>query len=155
MKLREHREDDTDAIASLLLELQNIHVIEYPERYRVMSVDEATETVRSRFAGNESFYIVAEERETTLGYIYVQVLNMRATTFTPERKYAYICEIAVDGSARRTGIGRALIEATRKHCKRENIDGLELQVGGFNNIALAFFESVGFTVINRRMSLTV
>ena len=61
-------------------------------------------------------------------------------------RYAEVEELGVDPQYRRRGAGRALIDGARTYAREHGMERLELNMWSFNVDALAFYESVGFSV---------
>jgi ribosomal protein S18 acetylase RimI-like enzyme len=53
-------------------------------------------------------------------------------------------DLYVDGSARRAGLGRALVEASFERARARDCYRIELDVNEQNDDALAFYEALGF-----------
>jgi ribosomal protein S18 acetylase RimI-like enzyme len=53
-------------------------------------------------------------------------------------------DLFVDGSARRAGLGRALVEASFELARARDCGRIELDVNEQNTDALAFYEALGF-----------
>lgn len=75
-----------------------------------------------------------------------------AKHFTGERD-GYIGELAVDESAARRGIGRALVEAVRAWAQDQGLANLSLHTGAFNTNARAFYAALGFREEEVRLTL--
>jgi ribosomal protein S18 acetylase RimI-like enzyme len=54
-------------------------------------------------------------------------------------------DLYVDGSARGTGLGRALVNAAFERARERGCRRIELDVNEQNTAAIAFYESLGFT----------
>lgn len=57
----------------------------------------------------------------------------------------------MDEKFRRKGIVTAIIDFAKKEAKKNGFARLELDMWEFNDSALAFYESVGFTTFRRYM----
>jgi ribosomal protein S18 acetylase RimI-like enzyme len=65
------------------------------------------------------------------------------------RGVLWIHGLAVDRSARRRGVGRALVRAAAARTWAEGLQALVLQVGVANRAAIGLYESEGFSVVER------
>ena len=94
-------------------------------------------SVRGELTNKLSLWLVAVENDTVLGYVGSQTVLEEAD----------MMNIAVEESARRRGIARALVEELIRrlpaHC-------LILEVRASNAPAIGLYESMGFTQIGRR-----
>ena len=77
-----------------------------------------------------------------------------AKHFTGERD-GYVGELAVDESAARRGIGRALVEAARAWAQDQGLANLTLHTGAFNTNARAFYTALGFREEEVRLTLNL
>lgn len=85
-------------------------------------------------------YFVAKSEDNLLGYVgFAQVLDE-----------AHIMNIAVDASARRCGIGRALLEELTANAKRLGCCATTLEVRTENAPARALYEGFGFRLAGVR-----
>ncbi len=64
-----------------------------------------------------------------------------------------IDEFCVDEAHRRSGIGTELMTFIRSYAKEKGFAKVELNMGEFNEDALRFYESVGFSTYRRYMEL--
>ncbi|NUU59786.1 GNAT family N-acetyltransferase [Paenibacillus agri] len=65
---------------------------------------------------------------------------------SPMKSHRHVCEIniAVHPEFRRSGIGRQLVEAVKRHVRDYGIRKLRLRVLASNEVALTFYRSCGF-----------
>ena len=71
----------------------------------------------------------------------------RLVGFAVARMVVDVCElesIAVDASARRTGVGKALLAALSKWAREHRAAHIELEVRAGNDSAVCFYEHTGF-----------
>ena len=61
-----------------------------------------------------------------------------------------VCNVAVDPSARRRGVGTALVMALIEEGKRRDLDVIMLEVRAANSPAIALYEKLGFVEVGRR-----
>jgi len=80
--------------------------------------------------------LLAEEGETTLGYISVQLGLAPAS--------AWIEDLVVDRLRRRNGVGSALITAAREWCGKKRLHRLTLEMQPKNYPAIQFAYQLGF-----------
>ena len=65
---------------------------------------------------------------------------------------AFGLHVEIDESLRGRGLGRAIMVAALKECRKRNIPGLALSVFGYNTVARTLYESFGFAAIERVLS---
>ena len=73
--------------------------------------------------------------------------------FINEHTSLYIDDICVDETYRRQGIGKKLFAAAVEFAKESEVYAIDLNVWEFNESAIKFYESLGFTTRFRKMEL--
>ena len=99
----------------------------------------------------DSTILVAETNNEIVGYVTLEVHQVKQTPRMRERRFVMIENIAVDPLHHRRGIGRALLRAAEDWAAQRGIAVLQLFVWEFNNAAARFFESEGFVTELRGM----
>lgn len=61
-----------------------------------------------------------------------------------------VCNVAVDPSARRAGVGTALVSALIEEGRRRDLDVIMLEVRAGNEGAIALYKKLGFVEVGRR-----
>ena len=87
-----------------------------------------------------SFWLVAEDDGTVVGYIGSQIAF-------PE---ADVMNVAVRPEYRRRGVGQILVEALSTHLRNIDCESLTLEVRASNAPAIALYEKLGFAQVGRR-----
>ncbi len=64
------------------------------------------------------------------------------------RKICFIESLGVKENYQHQSIGRKLYEYLKNEVKSKNIDAIELNVWGFNENAIRFYESLGMNIKN-------
>lgn len=153
MIIREAREEDYDAICSLIEQIDRIHRENLPHIFQ-----EAQGTTRQRE------YILGLIEAQNIGAFVVEVeskpvafisIIARMSTDIPvlvSRCFAVIENLVVDEEYRRLGIGTALLQHAQRWASKMGAERIELNVYGFNRGAKKFYEQFGFTTESRRMS---
>lgn len=153
--VRRAEKKDAPEVAAFALRLFAQHH-EYDAR-RFMPVGDAAQAARyyaSQTDADDAAVLVAESDGRVVGFAFLQY---------EARDYAELLENAVwlhdiylDESARATGAGRLLIEASRKVARELGADKLMLSVAAKNTRAREFFERQGFrqTMVEMMFDLT-
>jgi ribosomal-protein-alanine N-acetyltransferase len=89
-------------------------------------------------------FFVAEVEGRLLGFSVGKVIGLGAGAV------AELESVAVDGSVRRLGVGRALCEAVVSCCRAQGAEALELEVRAGSDGAIALYTSLGFSATGRR-----
>lgn len=141
---------EIDRVRDAVLALHHHEVAVQPMLGSAPARDDATywEHYRSRFAqryedGNGLFYVAVDDNGSSLGFVYA-IERDGLDGYENPAKMGYIEEIAVLDSARKFGIGRALIEAARDEFRRRGYSHMELSTVPGNEDARAFYARVGF-----------
>ena len=145
---------DYDKLCALWAILDEHHRIALPNIFRVpKGPPRELSYVRSLVDGSDSVILVAEsEEQELLGFATVIVRTQTEMPFRAERRYAEIDNMVVRQAVRRRGIGTSLIEAATQWAERQGIKTIELVVHDFNEDALSFYRSIGFSTVFRRMA---
>jgi [ribosomal protein S18]-alanine N-acetyltransferase len=88
--------------------------------------------------------LVAEAEGRLYGFAVGKVIGARADGL------GELESVAVDGSARRLGVGRALCGAVVAWCEGQNAAVVELEVRAGSGAAIALYTGLGFIVTGRR-----
>lgn len=87
-------------------------------------------------------FLVARLRGRIAGYIRL----VPPTSLSSNAHVRQIQGLAVDGWARRRGVGRALLDAALEEARRQGATRITLRVLGHNHPARTLYESAGFVV---------
>lgn len=87
-----------------------------------------------------SLFLAAKTDAKTIGYIGVSAILDEA----------YVSNIAVTKSARRNGVGKALLNEAEKLCRERGCSFLSLEVRESNLPAVSLYERCGFSVCGKR-----
>jgi ribosomal protein S18 acetylase RimI-like enzyme len=95
----------------------------------------------------------AEVEGQIMGYVHIVVRETPAIPIVVPRRLAVVDNLCVRERVRRAGIGRALMHRAQRWACAQGVSEIELTVYEFNELAIAFYHSLGFETVNRRMSL--
>jgi ribosomal protein S18 acetylase RimI-like enzyme len=98
--------------------------------------------LRDRLANDESVVFLALDPESGAGLGFVQLYPSFSSTAA--RRIWILNDLFVAPSARRRGIGRALLEAARDHGRATGARRLVLSTAATNREAQALYESFGY-----------
>lgn len=120
----------------------------YDHAYARTSAQEATARVFPRGIDTPGMiFLEGEVAGEQVGFIWT------ALPEPPERPdTAYIYMVFVEEAYRRRGYGRGLIEALERELTSRGIGRLGLNVFGYNESALALYESLGFETASVQMT---
>ena len=98
---------------------------------------------------------MAEESGDICGFAVLSHIVKPENPFMYKRDFLDIDEFCVASANRRRGVATALVDFVRSEAKERGIHRIELNMWEFNQDALAFYESVGFTTFRRYMEMSV
>ena len=140
--IRNIRKDDYFDVNRILLQLHKVHVNGRPELFIDKDCAILQDNFNSVVDNDEIISILEERNHQVVGVCFV---SMMETSGMVRMKTAYINEIAVDEPYRRKGIGRKLFREAEKRSRKMGAKRIDLLVWGFNENAIAAYESYGMT----------
>ena len=148
-------QSDLPAVNLLRKQLNDLHVAGKPEIFKPGFPAELRDYLYAVFDDPDKELVVAEQDGSILGFAILNALHRPETPYMFERRYLDVDELCVAESARRQGVGRALIDFIRNYAGVRGFSHIELNMWEFNRDALAFYEALGFTTYRRYMELPV
>lgn len=148
--VRYAKKGDEGAIAALLVAIHAQHAEGRPDLFGAgrAKYDEAA-VLAMLEKENAPILVAVEDNENgedgeVLGYAVCQVVR-NENPAQSDYQTLYIDDINVAASARRKGVGSALLEKCRKLAVEKACYNLTLNVWAFNTGAIAFYEANGFS----------
>ena len=124
-----------------LIQMNPSHVAQVAALEQVCFSDPWSEaSVAGELANELSFWLVAVEGETVLGYVGSQTV-LDSTD---------ILNVAVSPDHRGRGIGRALLTELEQRLRQQGVTEVLLEVRPSNAPAIALYTSLGFVQVGRR-----
>ena len=143
---------DQDALVTLFCELNRHHAAIQPEYFR--EPEGLPMAVRQLEEGREDFVLLVAEREgALLGFVVVRVHDTPDDPLLVKRRRAHVEDMLVTSSARRQGVGRALVQAAVEWSRGRGACRVLLTVWQDNGGAEAFYRDLGFAPLNRVLEL--
>ncbi|MDE7224939.1 MAG: GNAT family N-acetyltransferase [Acetatifactor sp.] len=135
-------EQDYNAVERIMKQVQNMHVDWRPDIY----TDINPVLPRDRYLAHlaEQQVIVAEVAGEVTGLVIYLSRHISGGPMK-ERRVLFIDSMAVEEQYRGQGIGHKLFDYVLQLCRKQQYDGLELQVNARNAAARAMYEKYGFT----------
>lgn len=97
-----------------------------------------------RFAITDKYTIIAEKDKKPAGYLIGKIVGA-APGSARNIKQAYLENIFVSDSARKSGVGAKLITEFKDYCKKEGVSRINVSVLAANTTAVDFYQKVGFS----------
>lgn len=141
--IRDMKPEDFPQADRLMQQLHRKHVDGRPDLYKEMEHPYSEEKFSELIHQKDMICIIAEEEGKALGLCFV---SFRSRTGMIQRRTAYMDDLCVDEACRRQGIGRKLFAYAEKRAKEMGAERLDLMVWGFNEEAVAFYQSEGMQI---------
>ena len=149
--IRYAEKEELDAVNRIRKQVNDIHKAGRPDIFRADGWDSIRDLVYRRFEEEGSGLIVAVHGTEIMGFAQVQYIIRPLSAYNKARKIYHIEEFGVDEKYRRMGVASAIIKFAREDAAGRGFPKLELDMWEFNEGALAFYESVGFSTFRRYM----
>ena len=104
-----------------------------------------------RTAITDKYTIIAEKDKKPVGYLIGKVIDA-APGSARHIKQAYLENIFVSDSDRKSGVGTKLIADFKDYCKKEGVNRINVSVLAANTTAVDFYQKTGF--LPRSLSLS-
>lgn len=89
--------------------------------------------------------MVAEGTDAkVIGLVVLVSRSVPASVVRDARRFVEIRELVVSTTARRLGVGRSLIDASKTWARERGIANLEVSAWSFNVEAIEFYRKIGF-----------
>ncbi len=150
--IRLARQDDTQRISELWLEMVNYHQ-QFDDMMFNASEQGAEfyqQSISNRLNDTNMRVLVAEVDGEVIGYVLGMIADIMAEVFLPIRS-GFLADIYVKDSYRHQGIGKELVERLVLWFQSENIDYFEWHVSSKNTDAIEFWKSIGGETTMLRM----
>lgn len=155
MNIRLATEADLPRVNELRRQVNDVHVAGKPEVFRPGFSEALQQHVYTLFAQEDHAILVAETEAGIVGFACLKFVDRPESPYRNAIRYLDVDEFGVDEMHRRQGIGRALFEAVRDLARKHGLARIELNMWEFNEGALRFYESIGFSTYRRYLEMTV
>lgn len=149
--IRFARRDELDEVNRIRLQVNDLHVNGRPDIFRAGFCDELKNHVYERFDAEDSDVIVALKNQEIVGFASLEYIKRPESAYCLARSVYRVEEFGVDENHRRKGIGKKLIEWIGEDARQKGFDRVDLDMWQFNESALKFYESIGFSTYRRYM----
>lgn len=141
---------DAFTLAGLNEHVHESHLRAEPTLYRATDPAELATWFATRLSDPDVVVFLAGA-EQPIGFAVVVHMRAPQTPFSPPRERLLLDQIAVAASARRRGVGRALMNAAEQHARSLGLQSVQLDVRAFNVEAQRFYESLGYAPVQLRL----
>ena len=155
IEIRDAGRDDLEAVNVLRRQVNDLHVQGRPDIFRPGFGPDLEAHLLEQFESDQAGVIVAVADGRIAGFAVVQYICRPQSAYSLARSFYRVEEFGVDAAFRRRGIATLLMKYLREDARRLGFNRIELDVWAFNESALAFYTSVGFTTYRRYMELEI
>jgi ribosomal protein S18 acetylase RimI-like enzyme len=147
--LRRGRNEDWPGVQALLREIDELHAALAPSFSR--SAPRAELEWRRLLADAHAAGFVVQEPglQPVAGVVMVRVYDTPAEPAMQPRRRGHVETLVVGGPRRRRGIGRRLLAAASDWARGQGAVEMVLTTWAGNDVADAFYESLGYRVLSR------
>lgn len=139
-------ERDLSSVIALNRFVQDLHVAGEPSLFRDSDDLPGIGEFHTGFMeGEDRYTFVAEVGEEVVGYVSLELLRRPDQTFTRGRDRLYVHQLSVHPRHRRRGVGQTLMSRVEGLARELGVSEIALDTWSFNQDALQFFESIGYT----------
>lgn len=147
-------EKDFDAVNSLRLEVNALHVKGEPQIFKGFT-EPMQEYLKEYFDSANKILLVYEENGIVCGYAMLEIVEKPERPHAYASKFLHIEELGVAKNFRGKGIGRSLIAKTKEIAREKGLSEVELDVWAFNESAVKFYHDLGFETYRELLRLKV
>jgi ribosomal protein S18 acetylase RimI-like enzyme len=153
VRIRKATAEDYTALCALFDEVDTTHRNKLPHIFQkppgpAREPDYYSELIADANVG----LFVAEVSGKLVGFLSAAIRDSPPIPILVPRRYLSVADIGVTAAVRRHGIGRRLLDAAHAWASTQGATTSELNVYEFNAQAIAFYESLGYSTISRKMS---
>ena len=155
MSVRLAKEYELERVNELRRQVNDLHVKGRPDIFKPGFSQELADHICTIRNDPDQEIVVCERDGAICGFAVLHHIHKPETPFMFERDFLDIDEFCVDEAYRRKGVATEMIAFIREKAKENGFDRIELNMWEFNQDALAFYESVGFTTYRRYMEMNL
>ena len=149
LKVRFAKNSELAEVNELRRQVHKLHAKGRPDIFRKKFGRKLADFVYVYFTGETSKIIVAKAEGKICGFATIEIVHKPRSPYNKARSYLKVTELGVDKAHRRQGTGRAIFDFIKTYASAQGFDTVELDVWEFNEDALKFYESMGFTTYRR------
>ncbi|MCR5793925.1 MAG: GNAT family N-acetyltransferase [Solobacterium sp.] len=152
VRIRKAQDKDLNGVADLLMQVLAIHAEIRPDIFIAGTKKYSDEEILELFRDEtKPVFIAAGEDDEVLGYAICEFRGRAHPENMQPIKTLFIDDLCVDGKARGQHIGRALYEHVCAFAKEQGCYHVTLNVWEGNDSARAFYEKMGFGIMETTM----
>jgi ribosomal protein S18 acetylase RimI-like enzyme len=142
---------DLPQVQKVLDEVDALHRTALPWLLREVDEPRSSGLLQEYVSKEDRTLLLAMSDAAVAGVLYVFLREPARAPIVRPSLVAEIDVLGVSSDFRRRGIGSRLVQAAREWAKQQGAKRIELGVYEFNDAARAFWASVGFETLSRRL----
>jgi len=144
--------DDLDELNAIAAEIDALHIAAMPQVFRAFEGPALErDYVAALIEDADAALLVAEGGGALNAAAIAEIASAPDQPLLVPRRWLKVEALVVRASAHRRGAGRALMAAAERWAAARGVAEAELKVWEFNAGAIAFYERLGYTTLNRTM----
>jgi ribosomal protein S18 acetylase RimI-like enzyme len=150
--IRSATAQDYDELCAIIGQVDALHREHAPDVFRKPDGPaRERDYILGLLADKDHHLFVAEVEGQMAGFVHVTVWDTPPIPILVPRRLVFVDNLAVSRDLRRLGIGRALMQKAEWWALEQGATEIELNVFEFNEPAIAFYTSLGYKTLRRRM----
>lgn len=153
--IRKAKLSDYQQINNLAVQLYQLHHKNRPDVFHDTEICFSYEQYERDLSDELARIFVLEIDSKIIGYTFIKFIKQKKSLLCKERHLVSIYDFVIDEAYRNKGIGRILHNKIIQFAKEMNCDIIELDVWFFNEIAIKFYQNLGYHKKNMKMELNL
>lgn len=155
MQIRLATQADLPRVNELRAQVSELHAAGRPDVFKPGFPPFLADFIHEIFADESKHILVAEQEGRIVAFACLAEIDMPERPHKPARRFLEVDEFGVDEICRRQGNGRAFFTGIAAFARERGYERIELNMWEFNEGALKFYESIGFSTYLRYMEYTI
>ena len=148
MAVRVATEEDFMGVHDIFLEVHKFHMDHTDNVFK--DIDPISEDEFKEMLSIPETIFLVSDNDGIDGFLNANIVE-KNSKFTGYKKYLMIEQLGVTKNSQKNGVGRSLMDLAEKIAKEKCCTMLVLDVWGFNENAIGFYEHLGFVERTRKL----
>ena len=148
MAVRVATEEDFMGVHDIFLEVHKFHMDHTDNVFK--DIDPISEDEFKEMLSIPETIFLVSDNDGIDGFLNANIVE-KNSKFTGYKKYLMIEQLGVTKNSQKNGVGRSLMDLAEKIAKEKGCTMLVLDVWGFNENAIGFYEHLGFAERTRKL----
>jgi ribosomal protein S18 acetylase RimI-like enzyme len=148
MAVRVATDEDFMGVHDIFLEVHKFHMDHTDNVFK--DIDPISEDEFKEMLSIPETIFLVSDNDGIDGFLNANIIE-KNSKFTGYKKYLMIEQLGVTKNSQKNGVGRSLMDLAEKIAKEKGCTMLVLDVWGFNENAIGFYEHLGFAERTRKL----